>query len=45
MGDEFHNGSAGKYVCDRPVRIVKPDDIYVPDLHIDTLEIKALDFR
>jgi error-prone DNA polymerase len=30
---------------DRPPRGVKARDIYVPDLHIDTLKTKTRDFR
>ena len=44
-GDEFHHGSAGSDPRDRPVRMVKPRDIYIRDLHIDTLKVKARDFR
>ena len=44
-GDEFHHGSPGTDSRDRPPRTVKPRDIYVPDLHIDTLKVKARDFR
>ena len=44
-GDEFHHGSPGTDSRDRPSRTVKPRDIYVPDLHIDTLKVKARDFR
>jgi error-prone DNA polymerase len=44
-GDEFHRGSPGNDSRDRLPRTVKPRDIYVPDLHIDTLKVKARDFR
>ncbi|MBC7506649.1 MAG: hypothetical protein H7267_13135, partial [Sandarakinorhabdus sp.] len=44
-GDEFHHGSPGTDSRDRPPRTAKPRDIYVPDLHIDTLKVKARDFR
>jgi len=44
-GDEFHHGSPGNDPRDRPPRTVKPRDIYIPDLHIDTLKVKARDFR
>ncbi|MBA3833742.1 MAG: error-prone DNA polymerase [Chthoniobacterales bacterium] len=43
-GDEFHHGSAGSPDSrDRPAR--KARDIYVPDLHIDTLKLKPRNFR
>ena len=43
-GDEFHHGSTP---CPRdvPRPAVRPRDIYIPDLHIDTLKVKARDFR
>ena len=44
-GDEFHHGSAPPDPRDRPPPPVKPRDIYVRDLHIDTLKVKARDFR
>jgi error-prone DNA polymerase len=43
-GDEFHHGSAGRPDSrDRSAR--KARDIYVPDLHIDTLKLKPRNFR
>ena len=39
-GDEFHYGSAGGNTRDRPVRMVKHRDIYIPGLHIDTLRLR-----
>jgi error-prone DNA polymerase len=44
-GDEFHHGSAPSDPRDRPRTTAKPRDIYIPDLHIDTLKVKARDFR
>jgi error-prone DNA polymerase len=41
-GDEFHHGG-GPDSRDRPSR--KARDIYVPDLHIDTLKLKPRNFR
>jgi error-prone DNA polymerase len=44
-GDEFHHGSAGSPDSrDRP-RGLRTRDIYIPDLHIDTLKVKTRDFR
>jgi error-prone DNA polymerase len=43
-GDEFHHGSTPD-ARDRARPTVKPRDIYIPDLHIDTLKVKARDFR
>jgi error-prone DNA polymerase len=42
-GDEFHRGGGGADSWDRPPRKVR--DIYVPDLHIDTLKLKPRNFR
>lgn len=43
-GDEFHHGSTpDPRGQSRPT--VKPRDIYIPDLHIDTLKVKAREFR
>lgn len=41
-GDEFHHGSGGADSRDRPPRV---RDIYIPDLHIDTLKLKPRNFR
>jgi error-prone DNA polymerase len=41
-GDEFHHGSGGTDSRDRPPRA---RDIYIPDLHIDTLKLKPRNFR
>ncbi len=42
-GDEFHHGGGSPDSRDRPKR--QPRDIYIPDLHIDTLKIKPRNFR
>jgi error-prone DNA polymerase len=42
-GDEFHHGGNGPDSRDRPPRKVR--DIYVPDLHIDTMKLKPRNFR
>ena len=44
-GDEFHHGSPGHDPRDLPPRGSKPRDIYVPDLHLDTIKAKARNFR
>ena len=44
-GDEARSGGSGPDPRDKPPRGVKARDIYVPDLHIDTLRMKARDFR
>lgn len=41
-GDEFHHGSGGVDHRDLPSRV---RDIYIPDLHIDTLKLKSRNFR
>ena len=43
-GDGFHNGSAAGDSRDRPVRMVKPRDIYIPDIHVDTLKGQGAGF-
>jgi error-prone DNA polymerase len=42
-GDEFHHGGGGTDSRSRPPRKVR--DIFVPDLHIDTLKLKSRNFR
>jgi error-prone DNA polymerase len=44
-GDEFHHGPSGPDPRDKPPPGVKPRDIYVPDLHIDTLKVKSRNFQ
>ena len=44
-GDEARGGGAGPDPRDRPPRGVKSRDMFVPDLHIDTLKAKTRDFR
>jgi error-prone DNA polymerase len=44
-GDEFHHGSPGLDPRTLPPRGPKPRDIYIPDLHIDTIKVKPRDFR
>jgi hypothetical protein len=42
-GDEFHHGGGSPDSRDRPKR--QPSDIFIPDLHIDTLKLKPRNFR
>jgi error-prone DNA polymerase len=44
-GDEFHHGSLGIDPRGLPPKGPKPRDIYVPDLHIDSIKLKTRDFR
>jgi error-prone DNA polymerase len=44
-GDEARSGGARPDPREKPQRGVKARDIYVPDLHIDTLRTKTRDFR
>lgn len=41
----FHNGSSGVDPRSLPPKGPKPRDIYVPDLHIDSIKLKTRDFR
>jgi error-prone DNA polymerase len=43
-GDEFHHGGPGIDPRSLPPKGVKARDIYIPDLHIDTIKVKARDF-
>jgi error-prone DNA polymerase len=43
-GDEAKHGSHGPDSRD-PKPVIKPRDMYVPDLHIDTIKLKARNFR
>ena len=44
-GDEFHHGSAPSNPRDQARPTTRARDIYIPDLHIDTLKVKARVFR
>ncbi|OLP58847.1 error-prone DNA polymerase [Xaviernesmea oryzae] len=49
-GDEFHHGSPTPDPRDRPPRALTTGglgtrDIYIPDLHLDTITVKTRDFR
>jgi error-prone DNA polymerase len=43
-GDEFHHGSPSIDPRNLPPKGPKPRDIYVPDLHIDSIKVKTRDF-
>lgn len=43
-GDEFAHGGGAPESRDRPKPIV-PRDMFIPDLHIDTLKVKARNFQ
>jgi error-prone DNA polymerase len=43
-GDEAKHGGHGPDSRD-PRPVAKPREIYVPDLHIDTIKLKARNFR
>jgi error-prone DNA polymerase len=43
-GDEFHRGGSPD-ARDAPPRAIKVRDIYIPDLHLDTIKPKVRDFR
>jgi error-prone DNA polymerase len=44
-GDEFHHGSPTPDPRGQPPKTVRPRDIYIPDLHIDTIKVKTRDFQ
>ncbi|NDW06298.1 error-prone DNA polymerase [Jiella pacifica] len=44
-GDEFHHGPPSPDPRDQPPRAMRTRDIYIPDLHIDTIKVKARNFR
>ena len=44
-GDEFRHGSATPDPRDLPPKGLRARDIYIPDLHIDTIKVKTRDFR
>jgi error-prone DNA polymerase len=43
--DEAKGGGSGPESRDPKPQINKPRDMYVPDLHIDTLKVKARNFH
>jgi error-prone DNA polymerase len=44
-GDEFHHGGPGIDPRSLPPKGLRTRDIYIPDLHIDSIEVKTRDFR
>jgi error-prone DNA polymerase len=44
-GDEAKHGGGGTDSRERKAPIIRPRDMYEPDLHIDTLKVKARNFR
>jgi error-prone DNA polymerase len=44
-GDELHHGSPGNDPRSVPPEGLRTRDIYIPDLHIDSIKVKARDFR
>ena len=44
-GDEFHYGSTGGDPRDLPPKGLRTRDIYVRDLHIDSIKVRTRDFR
>jgi error-prone DNA polymerase len=44
-GDELHHGSPGHDPRSPPPNALEPRDIYIPDLHIDSIKTKTRDFR
>jgi error-prone DNA polymerase len=44
-GDEFHHGSSGNDPRSLPPKGLRTRDIYIPDIHIDTIKVKTRDFR
>ncbi len=44
-GDEFHHGSPPPDSRTPGSRGLRPRDIHVPDLHLDTIRVKTRDFR
>ncbi|TPL35577.1 error-prone DNA polymerase [Mesorhizobium sp. B2-4-8] len=44
-GDEFHHGSPTPDPRGLPPNRLKTRDIYIPDLHLDTIKVKTRDFR
>ncbi|TFF27538.1 error-prone DNA polymerase [Jiella endophytica] len=44
-GDEFHHGPPSPDPRDLPPKTVRTRDIYIPDLHLDTIKVKPRNFR
>ena len=44
-GDEFHSGSPTPDPRDLPPKGLRTRDIYIRDLHLDTIKVRTRDFR
>ena len=44
-GDEFHHGNPGIDPRSLPPKGLRTRDIYIPDLHIDSIKVMTRDFR
>ena len=44
-GDELHHGAPAADPRGQPPKGLRPRDIYIPDLHLDTIKVKTRDFR
>lgn len=44
-GDEFHHGSPTPDSRGLPPTGLRTREIYIPDLHLDTIKVKTRDFR
>lgn len=44
-GDQVCNGGSGPDSCGLPPKGLRTRDIYILDLHIDTIKVKTRDFR
>ena len=44
-GDQVRNGGSGPDPRELPPKGLRTRDIYIPDLHIDTIKVKARNFH
>ena len=44
-GDQVRHGGSGPDPRETPPRGLRTRDIYIPDLHIDSIKVKTRDFR
>ena len=44
-GDQVRHGGSGPDLRETPPRGLRTRDIYIPDLHIDSIKVKTRDFR
>lgn len=42
-GDQVRNGGSGPDLRELPAKGLRTRDIYIPDLHIDTIRVKSRD--